>query len=300
MSKKFKKLTHLGFVTALLLLLCNDFYWKTAFHNAFTGKLSDFAGLFAFPYFLSVVWGKPKKVVYVLTALGFIFWKSSFSGGFIEIWNAYFIEIQRVVDYSDLIALMILPVSYQYLLQNQTYQIRLHPTLFIVLSCFAFGATSIVHRVKIPNQNIDKTYSFDCSKEELRNRILKMYAYNKPVIGLMFKKYRITNVDINKKYFDRVASENYPVYATIEAEIRNPTQDTIRIRMSRNTYTSIKSTFILSGDNMKSSLHLTVIDLELFPKDVYDKEGVKREESYLAKKYLEAVEKKFLNQLRKK
>jgi hypothetical protein len=155
-------------------------------------------------------------------------------------------------------------------------------------------------RVKIPNQNIDKTYSFDCSKEELRDRILRMYSYNKPVIGLMFKKYRITNVDINKKYFDRVAIEKYPIYATIEAEIRNPTQDTIRIRMSRNAYTSIQSTFIISGDNVNSSLHLTVIDLELFPKDVYDKNGIKREESYFTKKYLEAIEKKFLNQLRKK
>lgn len=299
MSKKFEKLTHIGFVIALLLLICNDFYWKSAFHNAFTGKLSDFAGLFAFPYFMSVVWNKPKKVIYVLTALGFIFWKSSFSDRFIEMWNAYLIEIQRVVDYSDLMALMILPVSYQYLLQKQNYQIRLHPVFFILLSGFAFGATSMMPRENIQYQNIDKMYSFDCSKEELRHRILKTYSYNKPLIYLMFKKYRISNVDINKKYFDRVAIEKYPVYATIEAEIRNPTQDTIRILMSRNAYSSIQSTFIISGDNVNSSLHLTVIDLELFPKDVY-KDGIKREESYFTKKYLDVVEKKFLNQLRKK
>jgi hypothetical protein len=298
MSKKFEKLTHIRFVIALLLLLCNDFYWKSAFHNAFTGKLSDFAGLFAFPYFLSVVWNAPPKRIYFLTALGFIFWKSSYSNHFIEMWNAYLFEIQRVVDYADLIALMILPISYQYLLQNQICQIRLHPIFFILLSCFAFGATSLPPSANIQNQNIDKTYSFDCSKEELRNRILKTYSYNKPIIGLMFKKYKISNVDINKKY-SYVISD----YDKIEAEIRNPTQDTLHIELlgGKNMFKHcvIHSTFIISGDSVRSNLYLQVLDLTLPAEKVYQK-GEKKEESYFIKKYLEVVEKKFLNQLRKK
>ena len=35
-----------GFLVGLLLLLSNDFVFKEQFHNGFTGKLSDFAGLF--------------------------------------------------------------------------------------------------------------------------------------------------------------------------------------------------------------------------------------------------------------
>ena len=39
------------FLVGLGILLLNDFYLKYAFSNAFTGKLSDVAGLFIFPFF---------------------------------------------------------------------------------------------------------------------------------------------------------------------------------------------------------------------------------------------------------
>ena len=40
-----------GFVISLFLLLINDFYLKPELDSSFTGKLSDFAGLFVFTLF---------------------------------------------------------------------------------------------------------------------------------------------------------------------------------------------------------------------------------------------------------
>lgn len=50
-----------GFLISLSLLLCNDFVLKPTFSNQFTGKLSDFAGLFAFTVVLDRYTAKPRK-----------------------------------------------------------------------------------------------------------------------------------------------------------------------------------------------------------------------------------------------
>ena len=61
---------------ALALLLLNDFVLKPAFHNALTGKLSDFAGLFLFAVFWIAVFPRHRGLVVLATAAGFVFWKS--------------------------------------------------------------------------------------------------------------------------------------------------------------------------------------------------------------------------------
>jgi len=141
---RFSKLQSGGFVLGLLLLLLNDFVLKTTFHNWFTGKLSDLTGLFIFPIFLSVFFPRHCLKIYWATALGFIFWKSSWSSNFIETWNRvpYLFPIDRVVDYSDYLALVILPFSYQYFKQGTNFRVRLAPWLLVMVAGFAFMATS--------------------------------------------------------------------------------------------------------------------------------------------------------------
>ncbi|MBR9859418.1 T9SS type A sorting domain-containing protein [bacterium] len=103
------------FITALVLLFINDFFLKSAFPGVLTGKLSDFAGLFIFPLFLFYIIGKRKKEIFILTAVTFAFWKSPLSQGFIEAWNSLgILSIGRVIDFTDLIALSILPFAYHY------------------------------------------------------------------------------------------------------------------------------------------------------------------------------------------
>ncbi len=137
-------LTTLWFISGLSILLLNDFIFKEAYGNWLTGKLSDFAGLFIFPLFWTVIFPRFKKTIFVLTGVLFLLWKSSMSQGGIDLWNNLGVfPISRVQDYTDLMALSILPLAY--FLEKQKEKllvVRLHPVLPLLLALFSFVATS--------------------------------------------------------------------------------------------------------------------------------------------------------------
>lgn len=134
------------FIISVLLLTLNDFYFKYYFHNFFTGKLSDFTGLFAFPFFISVFLNKKIKEVYIVVALFFVFWKSDYSQELINSCHKLNINANRVVDYTDLFALVILPFSYSYRLSKPKEEKKfkmLFPKMIVAfVTCYAFMATS--------------------------------------------------------------------------------------------------------------------------------------------------------------
>ncbi|HET6978998.1 MAG TPA: hypothetical protein VFI24_21880 [Pyrinomonadaceae bacterium] len=160
-----------GFLIGLLLLLVNDFVFKEQFHNVFTGKLSDFAGLFVFPLFWTVFFPRKKLFIFVGTALLFVFWKSVYSQFLIEEWNSLpFFGVQRTVDYSDLSALLILPLSYWY--SKTSFGVHVpHRLIYLiaVVSMFAFTATQFSHKESFNNQ-----YQFQSSKKELLERMSRL------------------------------------------------------------------------------------------------------------------------------
>jgi hypothetical protein len=134
-----------AFICGLIVLLANDFYFKANFHNSLTGKVSDIAGLFIFPIFFTHFLGR-KKFVFTMTALIFVIWKSDVSQPTIDFWNSLnFYRIGRTVDYSDLLALLILPVSYYYD-ANFRYALsgnaKSYRTAIVILSSFSFIATA--------------------------------------------------------------------------------------------------------------------------------------------------------------
>ncbi|UHQ23457.1 hypothetical protein LVB77_01720 [Lysobacter sp. 5GHs7-4] len=109
------------FLLALGLLILNDTVLKGAWHNAFTGKLSDFAGVFAFAWFWSVAIGRARTAIHVAVAVAFAWWKSPWSAGAIEAWNGLpLFDVARVVDYGDLLALAVLPLSWWCLARPST------------------------------------------------------------------------------------------------------------------------------------------------------------------------------------
>lgn len=160
-----------GFVTGLLLLLLNDFVFKEQFHNALTGKLSDFAGLFVFPLFWSAFFPRRKALIYVSTAVLFVFWKSGYSQFLIEGWNNLpFFGIHRTVDYSDLWALLVLPLSYLYSDVSSVVHVpRRLIYVIAIVSVVAFTATQYNHKVSFNNQ-----YQFETSKKELLKRMSRL------------------------------------------------------------------------------------------------------------------------------
>lgn len=130
------------------ILLINDFFLKDYFHNFLTGKLSDFAGLFAFTLFLAAFFPRRQTLVCIAVAFSFIFWKSSYSDGLIALWNIYgLFAVERVIDYTDLAALTVLPLAGIYTEKSAPVKLpKLSQNFALVLSAvisvFAFTATS--------------------------------------------------------------------------------------------------------------------------------------------------------------
>ena len=168
-----KKLGHPVFIAAVLLLVINDWILKTAFHNFITGKLSDFAGLFAFPFFLSTVFTRWKKRLHLLTAVLFIFWKSDLSQPILNFLNSIYIPVNRTIDFGDNIALISIIFSYKFS-NNCTKQYITSPVFIktiAAVSCIAFMATSAPPRDLKKFIAIDKEYAFNFSKRELVSRL---------------------------------------------------------------------------------------------------------------------------------
>lgn len=136
------------FIFFLLLLVLNDHIFKTTFSNVLTGKLSDFAGVVVLYLLLLYIFPKFKKSLAALVVvLFFTFWKSAYAQGFIYFYNNISpIKITRVVDYTDLFALLILPFIY-FLSVNKNffYKVRIekiNTVLVLLPTIFALMATS--------------------------------------------------------------------------------------------------------------------------------------------------------------
>ncbi|MNU99669.1 hypothetical protein D3C71_898110 [compost metagenome] len=138
---------NLLFLLALTILLLNDFYWKETYSNGFTGKLSDVSGLVVFTLFFSALLpNKFRTVLYLATALLFVWWKSAWSESFIESWNQTmtFYPLARTVDYSDLWCLLVLiPLYFYHPETNQKWIPGKWVSVPLLFTClFAIVATS--------------------------------------------------------------------------------------------------------------------------------------------------------------
>lgn len=164
---KFRKpelLLHPLFIVSILLLLLNDFYWKYQFHNWFTGKLSDFAGLFSFSVFVLAILPKHKKEVILSIGLFFIWWKSPSSDSLIQLINDQFsLRVHRTIDYTDLPALAILPAALYIKPPLYSFSVTRPISIYIVgiVSFFSFCATSVAPRQLIYRPYKENEIYFD-------------------------------------------------------------------------------------------------------------------------------------------
>lgn len=258
-----QKLGNPFFITAVLVLILNDWYLKASFHNALTGKLSDFAGLFAFAYFLSALWPRRVMLVHVVTLVLFMAWKSPLAQPFIDSLNGLGIPVSRVVDYSDYLALFILPLSYY--LFNASGSYRLKPVLqsgLICVSLLSFVATSMVRGKYTKITGINKTYRFNFSKRELVSRVNSLQLeyikeFDKYVrshnSGKSLKISPDTaSIDFDSKtstfYFSSTSSKKDTIAKLLDYE-RLQDADTIRLR-------TMHSDINISGDATHSELKL--------------------------------------------
>lgn len=175
------------FIVGLIVLILNDFYLKYEYGNFITGKLSDFAGLLIFPMFVAAIIPKFRKSISLITGVGFIIWKLPLFTPVIDLINqSSFFTIHRVVDYSDYMALLILPLSH-YLINYHEISLTIkwnrlrHISRFALLGVafFAFCATSIIPLREIPQGTIyiGESYSIKLPKDSVINSI-KQLGYN--------------------------------------------------------------------------------------------------------------------------
>ncbi|MFK7906492.1 MAG: hypothetical protein AB8B69_15280 [Chitinophagales bacterium] len=281
------------FLIGLCLLLANDWIWKAQFHNELTGKLSDFAGLFIFPLFWAAFFPRFKKHIFVLTALVFIWWKSPYSQFFIEGWNVLvFFEVSRVVDYSDLWALLVLPFAYYFRPQSSFFEKKLLATrqwntVVIALCSFGFMATSLAPKPKQMEIAYDETYHFDFPKEDLQGRIFDLYqdysigTYLKPPERIQYSDHE----DLEEKEFIQKYLRD-----TSYLEFNTTYLVPLLMLPDRNIHV-VK--VIIEGDEQKSTLQL------LFLEEYRSASMHKKKERY-SKKLLRKFEKKVVKKLQKK
>jgi len=242
------KTGHPLFIICVIVLILNDWYLKPVFHNTLTGKLSDFAGLFALPYLLSSLVPKHALKIHVWTGLLFIVWKSEFAEPLIAFANSLRIPVSRTIDFTDNIALISLPLSYFTLKSSFTLNLKpiLHKAL-IAVTCLAFVATSMPPRENRTFTQIDKVYAFDISKRELVSRLnmvqtQEVYRINKGSGKVDF------NEDTNVFYFEG-STDTLAVMIDYRS-IHNG--DTIRLKTS-------VADIMITGDDRKSELKLLTV-----------------------------------------
>jgi hypothetical protein len=158
-----------GFCFALALLLTNDFILKHLIPGPITGKLSDFAGIFAFSFFGGALAGRYRTAVYVGTALLFVAWKIPIATPAIRTWNQLApFAVDRVADISDLWALAALPASYWYLDRRSRVPESggLKRWAVASLAVFAFVATSYS-----THETMNEVWVYEGSPNELFEKL---------------------------------------------------------------------------------------------------------------------------------
>lgn len=167
------------FILGLFLLLLNDFYLKYEFHNFITGKLSDFACLFIFPYFIAVFFTNRTKEIYIFTFLFFVFWKLEISEQFIKfISHITNFAFHRTVDLTDLIALLILPISYHYFhkkneeqKENKKNNFALNSLIGVVTIYSFLADTNPRQEAKVKIKS-EKEFTIQISKKQILNNLI--------------------------------------------------------------------------------------------------------------------------------
>lgn len=144
-------LTTWPFIASLLLLLINDAWLKAAHPGLVTGKLSDVAGTALVTLLLLALCRHRPGAVYACVAAVFAWWKSPLSQPFLDAANSVLpVAIGRTVDYTDLLALAVMPLCRPVVTNPHTFAIpgqrvrRLLVAPLAALTLFGVMASSVL------------------------------------------------------------------------------------------------------------------------------------------------------------
>ena len=269
------------FIVCLLTLLLNDFYLKQTFSNQLTGKLSDFTGLIVFPIFIACLIPTSKKWISLITGILFLIWKTPVVTPLIDILNqALPFKIQRIIDYSDYWALLVLPLAHRIIYQdtktiiNSNKIVRLGKIGIASVSFFSICATSMPTPVEMPKGTIyiGKNYTIKKSKDETIEMI-KSLGYNvdyhenledsttiKKYWSRKIPYYQTDNIiihDDNSKPIDTILNVKYTLY---EPKENRTTIEIINVTLSEDGNIQRWQTLKYLRKQYKKTLEKQVID----------------------------------------
>lgn len=223
-------LCNIIFILSLIILFLNDHFLKLHFHNWFTGKLSDVVGIILLPFLLTFLFPKLRQNSIYFTALFFTFWKSPYSEKLIEIYNVISpISIHRVVDYSDLFALIFLIIPYFFIKNqdkiNSIIINRLSPIFLVFPSILVLMSTSPGHYYHYnPNRgNISFSSNFVFSVEG-KNKDEVISEFSKRNISV----HKDTAYIINEYYYQLLNGKMIEKNLKSETEIYKINQDSLK------------------------------------------------------------------------
>jgi len=162
-SNRLGHLASPAFIVALALLVLNDFALKPLLHNALTGKLSDFAGLFALTLLVATLWPRHARIAGAIVAAAFTFWKTSYAGPVIESLNAVSpMAFARTVDLTDLVALPMVALAVWAAPRLAPWPLpRLLQIALVVVALVAFTATSRARYVARSTMDVTQEAAVD-------------------------------------------------------------------------------------------------------------------------------------------
>ncbi len=134
--------------------------------------------------------------------------------------------------------------------------------LWLVLSII--GCTPYLPQCFLKLIDYEKTYAFDFSKEELKNKIVEAYTYDK---SLLVKNLGITLIENEK--VDSEYRKSLDIWLDkgnwneVKSEIRINTNDTLYLLIGKHhSMKQIKLTAIIHGEKNNSSLTIKNIEYE--------------------------------------
>jgi len=215
-SRLYSVMTSWPFVCAVIVLLLNDWWLKSAYPGVISGKLSDFSGIAIVGLLLVAFWPHRTLQIYAATLAAFAWWKSPWSEPLIQLINTFSpAAIGRTVDYTDLIALIVLPACSYVVANRQAFALpwpMVRRVLFVpVIAATVFGTAATS---SVPRHDYYEAGSTYCD-EECREHIHESIAAVAARRGLVCDACPLSDGRMVYRSKDVTMSYRIPSYSTI-------------------------------------------------------------------------------------
>lgn len=172
-------------------------------------------------------------------------------------------------------------------------KMKIRQLVLLTLLFSISGCTPPLLQCFLKFTDYEKTYEFDFSKEELKNRIVEAYTYDKSLLLKNFGLTLIENKVVNSEYRQSVDvwldKKNWD---SVKSEIRNNTADTLNLLIGKHlSRKQIKLLALIYGDNEKSSLTIRKIEYQR-------RRACEKEKEYYQLRISDKIDKKLIEKLK--